>query len=336
MKIIKSPKRIVCPYCLTENRYRDAIEKCEVCSQELPPPYVQKYDEAAPFYIQIIGWSQVGKTVYLQAMTLMLMQMARFWKHSFTYAPLTQVTREYTQNVRDFEAKGVMPPPTQMTLQQAYIMQLQGMERWGGRTMVIRDVAGGIFNDLQFPLDYVPYFRYVPTTFLMISLHDLKQRPSWSMDDLMHSYLATLAKHRSDFRRENRKVVIVLSKADLIFNELPANLRNYLVEDAFLHAYVSKQVGESLDATAMQHYMDKLKHVSRAIEDWIGNEPSGQNMINLAKSDNVRLEFTIISSTGENPESDDQMSSTPAVMRVALQPARVLDPFFWALDFQSQ
>jgi hypothetical protein len=59
-------------------------------------------------------------------------------------------------------------------------------------------------------------------------------------------------------------------------------------------------------------------------------------MINLAKSDNVRLEFTIISSTGENPESDDQMSSTPAVMRVALQPARVLDPFFWALDFQSQ
>lgn len=73
-----------------------------------------------------IGWSAVGKTVYLQALTLMLMQMGKFWR-DYSYSPLTEQTLGYVQNVREFLSKGAMPPPTQLALQEAYIMLLLGM-----------------------------------------------------------------------------------------------------------------------------------------------------------------------------------------------------------------
>lgn len=323
-------KRILCPYCLTQIRYRNDIKTCvnSECEIELPPQYVQNYDRASPIFMQMIGWSSVGKTTYLQSLTLMLMQMGKFWRQKYANASLTDPTLGYVRNVRQFLQDGQMPRPTQLDLQEAYIMLLLGMERWGGRTLVTRDVAGEHFNNLQFPVEYVPYLLHVPTTLLMISPDDLK-KSNMAMDDLMSSYIETMARHDANFRKVRRNVVIVLSKADLIFNELPPHLQEYLQSDPMLMALNAYQDVESLGAAQMQDYMNKLARVSIAIKDWIGQDPAGQNLIMLAKSNNIRLEFTIVSSTGAEVGDDQEMA-------VDLQPTRVLDPFFWALEFQSR
>lgn len=321
-------KKVICPYDLTEIRYRQEVEQCPTCKSELPVRYLRGYDQALPFFAQIIGWSGVGKTVYLQALTFVLMQMGRVWRQSYAYAPLTEPTLMYVKNVREFEQTGKMPAPTQLAIQEAYIMMLTGMERWGGRTLVLRDVAGEVFDKLQFPLQYTPYLLHVPTTMLMISLDDMRRKLTQSMDDLMNSYIDTMMKHDKNFKRERRNVVVVLSKADLIHEELPANLQNYLVEDPILKAIITK-TNFSMDGSNMQEYMTRLKHVSRAIQDWISQDPPGQNLIRLAKNNNISLEFTVVSSTGRKAGNSGSMP-------VQLEPYRVLDPFFWALELQSR
>jgi hypothetical protein len=324
-------KQILCPYCLTEIRYRKEVTECAnpKCAKELPIQYIQNYERAAPFFVQLIGWSAVGKTVYLQALTLMLMQMGKFWRN-YSYSPLTEQTLGYVQNVREFLSKGAMPQATQLALQEAYVMLLLGMSRWGGRTLVSRDVAGEVFNKFQFPVEYTPYLLHVPTTFLMVSLHDLKEFPEKSMDQLMTSFIETMAKYERGFRKEQRKLVVVFSKADKIFDELPFSLQEYLQTDPLLTALNLRQPVQPLTGFGMQRYMENLANVSRQIEDWISEESAGRNLIMQARNNNIQLEFTIVSSTGADV---DTSSNT---LGVTLQPTRVLDPYFWALDFQSE
>lgn len=324
-------KQILCPYCLTEIRYRKEVIKCAnpKCDSELPIQYIQNYERAAPFFVQLIGWSAVGKTVYLQALTLMLMQMGKFWRN-YSYSPLTEQTLGYVQGVREFLTKGTLPPLTQLTLQEAYIMLLLGMSRWGGRTLVSRDVAGEVFNKFQFPVEYTPYLLHVPTTFLMVSLYDLKEFPEKSMDQLMTSFIETMAKYDKGFRKEQRKLVVILSKADKIFDELPLSLQEYLQNDPLLIALNPRQPVQPLTGSGMQRYMENLANVSREIQNWISDDAAGRNLIMQARNNNVHLEFTIVSSTGADVDPGSNK------VDIKLQPTRVLDPYFWALDFQSE
>lgn len=317
---------IICPFCLTENRYSSKIEKCLKCDFELPGQYVSNYQEAMPFYVQLIGWTRVGKTVYLQSLTLMLKKMERFWGNNYVCSALTESTQEFMANVKTYEVEGEMPIPTQVKLHDAYIMLLQGMERWGGRTLVTRDVAGENFSSLQFPLEYMPYLIHVPTTLMMISIPDLRTEKKRSVDDLMNFYVDTLTRHKKDHKSANLKVIIVLSKADKLKSELPDELRDYLENDPF-----SIRINENqfVDWNFMNSYMEKLYSISGKIKEWFIKQPGGQMLVSKATREGLSLEFTMISSTGTDPGPN-------AKMLVDLNPIRVLDPYFLALDFYSK
>ena len=280
----------------------------------------------------MIGWSRLGKTVYLQALTLILLQMNRFWRYNYSHIPLTDITLDYVQKVQEFLVSGKMPISTQLKIQDAYIMQLLGMERWGGRTLVVRDVAGEVFDELQFPLHYTPYLLHVPTTFLMISIADILSTPNRSMDHLMSSFISTMRSNDKNFKKSHRKVVLVLSKADLLFDKLPVELQNYLDHDPFSIALKPNKALHSFDAQKMLAYVDELKEISKAIRNWVSapSNPVGasaMNLISLAKNNNIQIEFAMVSSTGRPVDDGNQML-------VDLAPKRVLDPFIWALEFQ--
>lgn len=327
--LFKPAQMILCPYCMAGIKFRKEFNKCPSCNRELPVRYRQDYNEAPPFFVQLVGWSRVGKTVYLQALTLMLMRMTLYWKNHFNFAPLTQETLEYVRNVHEFLNTGVMPPPTQLEIQQAYMMILKGMERWGGRTIVTRDVAGEYFNELEWPIQYTPYLMNVPVTLLMVSMQDIETQAAKTMDQLMMGFIQTLARNDRDYRKKNRKLVVILSKADLIYARLPQEIQNYLMNDPLAQTLSQEQVyGQSWDVASMESYMLEMKRVSGQLCDWISGYYAGRNLNNLAHDAQFQLEFTIVSSTGASVINDR--------LPVNMQPRRVLDPYFWALDFQSE
>lgn len=320
-------QRIICPYCLAEVRGGKNIQKCPKCKHELPPQYVNEYEDHRPFFVQVFGWSQVGKSVFLQTLTLMLVKMSKVWSNYY-HTAATDASQQFEQDVNEYLAKGIMPPPTPMGLQQAYIMVLSKMERWGGRTLVTRDCAGEIFDNLTVPVEQAPFLLNAPTTFMLISLADLPQSKGKSINLLMSNYVNTLLKNGIDFNKERRKLVVVLTKGDIIPN-LPNNLRNYLVNDPLWAAINTTGSVVQMDARAMEQYLMVMQRVSDAIHDWIQESASGLAFVRLAKAHNIDLRFSIISSTGAPVDTD-------GTMPIAVAPRRVLDPYFWALELQSR
>jgi hypothetical protein len=329
-------KSILCPYCLASIHFKegDKIDRCPTgfgkdgCGADLPPKYVAKFNQMQPCYTQLIGWSQVGKTVYLQALTAMLMSLGAMWKDDYAPSAQTEATLRYNRNVRSYMSSGEMPPITQLQLQEAYIMQLEKMVRWGGRTLVLRDVAGEHFNELKFPIEQTPYLIHVPTTLMMISVNDLSNH-NFTMDQLMGSYIHTLMKYDSKYGSIKRNVIVVLTKADLLSRILPSTLQSYLVTDPFTNALVNANEAQEMGDKDMSNYMRDLHHVSDEIQEWVKSIDGGRTLIALAKNEDIELRFSLISSTGGSVSDDKRMN-------ISIAPTRVLDPFFWALEYQSR
>ena len=67
---------IPCPYCL-HSMERGKLPKCSHCSQTVTETYLEFIKQARLVSVPIIGLSQVGKTTFIQAVTLVLSEIAR-------------------------------------------------------------------------------------------------------------------------------------------------------------------------------------------------------------------------------------------------------------------
>lgn len=325
----KRSQPVVCCYCLEEILVETNSNKCSHCYSELPVQYRENYADAPPFFIQVAGWSRVGKTVFLQALTMIIQHLGYVWPR-FTYQPISDVSLRYVREIERSLKEGVMPESTREDDLDVYVMLLKNMERWGGRLVVIRDCPGEIFDTLHIPEKQAPFLTRTPTTFLMISLSDLDNKNLNSegrvMDQLFFSYINTLKKHGVHFKNDKRRVVIVFSKADSI--DLPNNLFQYLSDDPIWTAINSRSRSE-MNAEKMWDYVETMRNNSDQIKEWIrARQVSGDNLIRIAEGEGIELVFSLISSTGAQVPEDGRLPHP-------LEPRRVLDPFFWALEFQS-
>ena len=148
------------------------------------------------------------------------------------------------------------------------------------------------------------------------------------MDLLLGSYINTLMSKGISFEKSRRKIVVVFTKADRI-RHLPPNLQHYREEDPIWAAINTRGSVAQMEASHMQEYIEVMGHVSDAIKEWITRDAFGKSFVRLAASKNIDLRFSLISSTGEGVNSDGTMVSK-------LAPRRVLDPYFWALEMQSE
>lgn len=133
---LKSSKSIICPFCMSHFLWDGETNICPSCTLEIPPLYrnaVISKPPIAPFFLQIGGYSQAGKTTWLFAFTRMLTQMARLWT-DFYYQASTEETLHFVRNVA-YSLRHGLPPATHLGEQQAYIMILNGMMPWSGRSL---------------------------------------------------------------------------------------------------------------------------------------------------------------------------------------------------------
>lgn len=320
-------KGIVCPYDMSPNNWRGENPKCPKCGQSYPPIYLKDFANALPFFMQLTGTTQVGKTVYIQSLTMMLKRLNRNMADYFSQG-LTDETNEFLADVKTFEMEGVLPVRSQLELATPYIMELFGMNRWGSRTLVMRDVAGEAFDKMDFKVEYMPYFLNVPTTIMMFSPTDLQKNGTTPMDILMSGFIHTMEKQHLDYRKNKRLIVVTLTKADKLFdqslpNALPQELIDYLEDDPF-------RTDTNMDDAALEKYIRKIWQISDVIKGYVDTKlQGGRDFIRQAKMRNIQLAFTVVSSTGGDPRPHDNKLTF-------VEPKRVLDPLFLALDFQSK
>jgi len=323
-------QRFICPFCLIEIRSLGRISMCPdpECGQALPALYLHDYATIKPLFTQIFGWSQVGKTVYLQALTLILARMSNFWPR-YSASPATDFSQQVVRDIRTYLERGVMPRPTPVGDKSVYIMQLYNMARWGSRALVTRDFAGELFDTMTISTNDVPYLPYAPTTLMMLGPDgDVSYQGNRTVEQLLNNYVNTLLHHGVDFSRSPRALIVVLTKADSV-SDLPSELRSYLIKDPVAAALTSSGSHTSLDDTAMDAYLNTMKYVSDCIKNWAYDRSAHwKTFIRIAAQRQIDLRFTLISSTGSAVSSEGQLTE-------GFVPRRVLDPYFWAIELQS-
>ncbi len=322
---------LTCPYCLKQIRIakvETAKVLCPDCQSDIPLRYRHHFADAPPLFVPVIGWTQVGKTVFLQALTMVLETAAeRLWP-DFVASAATDATMRFVEDVRIATKSGKMPKPTQLGESEAYIMLMAKMQRWGGRTLVLRDWAGENFRQFHISDGQASFLEQARTVLMMFSLPDLAAAPERSLRDLPNSYIDTLMNRGVDLKRHTRNIIVVLSKADLI-DDLPPAIAAYLRDDPFALALGITGDATPMDDLAMDAYMERMKRVSRAIEEWLLYSYEGARTLSrLAKLSHMKLVYTVVSSTGSNTAAGGGLIGQ-------FQPRRVLDPFFWALEFNS-
>ena len=332
MNLFRKKKMVVCPRCLTAIPVTIDTKVCSECKFEIPPAYIRDYETTLPIFIQVFGWSSVGKTMWLDVMRLNLFEMSNIWPKCI-YESVTQIDLDHERILRKQRKNGEMPDSTQAKERdqnQVYMMKLKDMERWGSRTLVIMDHAGERFEKFDIPMQEIPYLLKVPTTFMLISLRDMLDNNSGeTMNQLLNIYITAMQDKGVRFDKERRKLIFVFTKADLI--DLPSNLRNYLISDD-IWARINADVSSPFDSQELAVYVERMGRVSDEIKHWIETDKSlraqGRVMNNLLKDNNIEARYTLISATGQD------VSDTNGAFQ--LIPRRVLDPFFWALELQSR
>lgn len=336
----KNIKTLTCPFCLRPGKFDINVRVCphpDCLSDKavLPVEYVEDIEEFTPFFAPLVGWSRVGKSVYMQVLTLVLTKMVRLWRNSsYRYSAISEEADKFLSDIRTYDLSGELPDPTPRGQKDIYLMQLASMPRWGNRTLVMKDIAGEIFHNLKFETKYVPYITTTPTIIMMLSLSDENYERHGR---IMRSYIHTLRENGINLKTEKRNLIIVLSKADRL--DLPRNLKSYLDEDPVWNWIQSRGTPIDMDESYIQDYIRNMFNVSREIEEWlfddVGTEDSTLlNLVQEAKSYGLNTRFCIVSSLGSDPVESGADGEKHMLQQV--EPKRVLDPFFWAMEFQSK
>jgi len=323
--------RIICPRCLHEIRVdpknpRDTA--CETCNYIVPKMYVSDYREALPVYIQMFGSSQVGKTTFLDVLRLHLYSIHNVWSRSFA-EPVTQLDFDHRKTLLTERNAGQPPgatPKKERDQNEVYLMKLHHMERWGNRFLVVMDHAGEMFEDFSVPTEEIPFLVGTPTAIMLISLTDM-EGTGRTFRDPINIYINALREYGPKASKQRRRLIIVLAKADLL-PTLPANINEYLQGDRLGSILPPQGARFSLEESALAEYIERMGRVSNALREWIDNNvEDGRAGLAMLNTYQIDARFVVMSSTGQDLENTDG---------VHLSPRRVLDPFFWALEFQSR
>lgn len=327
---------VICPRCLRKTRLmkRD-IPVCSDCQYHIPKAYIDVHKHAPPLFVQVFGWSNHGKTMFLDVLRLMLYEAHHLWPH-YQYSPLTEADFNLERELRRERAEGVAPQSTQFkerNQNEVFILHLQHIERWGSRSMVIMDHPGEMFQQFGgVPAEEMPFLLGTPTTFMVVSLPDMVKGET--VDQLLSIYIDTMNRYGLDFRRHRKNLVVVLTKADMInqsnhLPDLPPNLYHYLTtDDTWERIYNPFQNRRPpYNAYQMVEHVERMQRVSDEIRDWLQYVPGGVGFVRRLESNLINARFSLITPTGRDIDN-----ATPG--SVMLTPRRVLDPFYWALELQ--
>jgi hypothetical protein len=333
-KLFGQNEHIDCPRCLKEivvttgrNKTNTTMIRCDECEFEIPAEYVKQFSKAYPVFIQLFGWSAVGKTTFLDVLRLML-YIHPLWPQ-FTCDPITELDFAHKAVLLDQRLNGDPPNSTlakERDQNMPYIMLLHDMHRWQSRFLVMMDHAGEQFQRFTVPEGEIPFLQHCPTTIMLYSLADRERGKQ--IEDLLITYVNSLSRYGVDFNKTPRKIVVVLTKGDKI-TDLPANLIHYLNTDDAWSMLERLETPTTLQGERLSEYIEAMGRVSDSLKEWFSrNVPGAQAFQTMAHRNGIETRFSIISAQGQ--EINDQ------TVAAQISPKRVLDPFFWALEFQSR
>ena len=351
---------LLCPRCLVRLTFKEAPISdvtCTSCGFDIPLIYLQESGQDPPVFLQLFGLTSSGKTTFLDMLRLYLYDMDQVWS-GFYHQALTQLDVEHKRMLIQERKRGAIPGSTvkrERNQNEAYMMSLKNMPCWGSRQLVLMDHAGEQFENLSIDPKEIPFLEKTPVTILLFNLPDFVGTGK-KVDDLVNSYTFSLKRNRVRLAREDRQLILVFNKADLV-PDLPRELQDYLNADTLYSALDQPGQSSPMTEADIEKYLCTMWEMHALIEEWVERDvPGGNNMVNILKGEGVSYRFTVMSATGHQlmPQTPGGQT-TPAYpvinptgpnvggqaawmyptqpQPLLPRPKRVLDPFFWVLEY---
>lgn len=312
-----------CPYCLSENKKFEVnpvsgAYTCPVCKTTIPRGYVDQ-QRVPRSTVGVVGFSGHGKTVYLTSLFSVLGNLSSYWD-GFYYRSLDDFTHKILyEQVPAFEG-GRLPESTPANFPNPALINYNRLPEFGDAYLGFYDTAGEVFNDTA-QISRAGYFvAHSDVVLFIVSIADCDPtRLDDEMSRLLDTYVRAVYDHLNVDLKKNQEIVVILSKADLISDKLPDELRDWF-DDGKAEWYVMDLSVKLIDMAVQ----------STAIETWLRNDMHCNRFINMLRDNFNQVRYTLVSSTGF-AEIDERGQAEGS-----LSPMRVLDPFFmilqWARD----
>jgi len=318
---------VTCPNCIT-TMIPDKDRRCSACHFEIPNAYIANTQLTTPLFFETMGWSASGKSVFLQALRLQLLNMVRVW-HGFSVQSLTKEDMQTNLQARSRLLPEASPLQNEMKDNQQ-ILQLNKIPRYGNKTIVTHDLSGDLFEDF-IPDEFASRLLGENVfNILTFSIPDQinTDRPEYTFDRLVNTLVEAYLKKVDQGALFTPNIIVVLTKADVIRDLMP-ELRDYLIGDPLQKIILENNQQANLDSGKLQKYVENLEFGNELIKDWLRSDsiPGTANGINLMEQYDFNIRYSIISGLGSNAYQQQDTLITPY---------RVADPFFWMLELDRR
>ena len=356
-------REIPCPFCHHREKVKIIVTKCNKCNLDWPVDYLKDLATAPPLFMPLIGFSGSGKTVYLYALIHRLTRLGLILPPGYTVRHQTKETRDWIQNINKAlttpASEPIRLPKKTVRVEDTIILRLAGLTHWQDRQFVIRDLPGERCRHWQLQDQENEFIRpFIANSNICCMAMDFSrdeaalqnEREGLQPQFLFEAYARIVENHGE---QRSRTVIVVLTKGDRLIAEqgshvVPANLANYCEADELAPCLGDVVRPERIRLTPdrMAQYRGAMLTVSDVLRDrYVANHAAGTAIINAAKELGVKLYFTLVTGAGCGVTKVSDTSAGGATEFVItrstdvndpMSSRRVLDPFFLALDGDSE
>jgi hypothetical protein len=320
----------ICPYCGTRQAFTGAQPTCSntTCGKTIPRKYLDNTRKRPPVWLVTVGNSRHGKTTYVDALALIMENLGKISKGTFS-SYLDNDTLNKFREIRREAQEGILPDSTPVTRPSPMLITLPNFMGNPNNTLVMYDMAGEIFDDPEKVTHYADAIRHAETIWFLISIEDVRlDRDGRSIQELVQIYVDGMNSLGVD--PKGRNIIVVYTKADQIGNKLPQLVSDYLINDP----YASLADMTMNDARGNQfdeyRYRQELEQVSDELAEYtFAQVPGGAALINMIEYYQMNLKFCAVSAFPGGGNSGEP--SGTKTLRL-----RVVDPLVWGLSLQGE
>jgi hypothetical protein len=324
--------KIACPYCYNVQIFDDEQKSCKECGQVVSSQFIKSVTKTPPIYLATAGFTQHGKTTYLDSMMTMIENLGKISDRTY-YEYMDDYTFSKVQEMRYQVQQRDEADSTPVSQDvQPLLIGIHNFLDLPVHPVVLYDLGGEVFDrnaDIQ---KFAKPMMHAHTIWFFVSVYDL-ENPSDVVsrgETFIRSLSDLFAVYRNGMERlgvslKGRNLLIVYTKADKVVNQLPSAVRNYIRSDKYFDL-VDKKRSEArqLGIFDPDTYLTEMLRISDELREWTYDIEGGTPFIHMLEESGMNVVFTATSSIGRE-------SSRETNRMIEFRRYRVLDPLLWAL-----
>lgn len=312
--------RVKCPFCASSH---GTEVECFKTGETIPRSFIRNAHKVKPLWLLTAGFTRHGKSTFIGMQTLHLATMCSvlpgmFYRHS------DDPTKKAIQKMRQNAINGEQVERTQIDgPNRPLLFNIHNIPGFGSRALVLYDLPGQLFDSFEMTQEHGSIFKQVSTLWFVVSLTDLQHDDSGrTITDLFDVYVNGMERIGVDL--SDWTLIVIYTKAD--------KCRSLMDNDEYLQDYLAdcpmkaiQTEPDSAEVWDLEAYIAEMEEISRHLEIFTRKHvPDGIPFIQMVKSMDMNLVFSINTALGANPDENGKMATMP-------EPKRVIDPFLWAL-----